>query len=396
MEPTPATALESTDVRTLEIDGRRVHLVGTAHISHQSAELVRKVIEATSPDVVCVELDDRRYRALADRGRWEALDLKSIIREKQLSTLIINLMLSAYQKRLGDKLGAMPGLELLAATEVAREREIPVHLCDRDVRTTLRRAWHSMRFGEKMTFLASGLAGVFDKHELSEADLEKIRQQDVLNELLQEMGKAMPVLKQVLLDERDTYLAHRIREAEGREVVAVVGAGHVEGIERALVANTSVDLEELEHIPPPSSTWRVIGWAIPAIILGSLAYIGWARGPEAAGENALFWILANAIPASIGALIAMAHPLTIIVSFVSSPLTSLTPVIGVGYVAAFVQAWIRPPVVKELQLVSEDVVHLRRWWRNKLLRILLVFILSSLGGVLGTYVGAYEILSNVF
>jgi pheromone shutdown-related protein TraB len=384
------------DVRTIVSGDRRIILVGTAHISQESADLVREVISREQPDEVCVELDERRYQVLSEGGRWEALDLRSVIRQKQLATLILNLLLSAYQKRLGAKLGAVPGLELLEATKVAREMEIPVRLCDRDVRVTLRRAWYAMSFREKFLFMGSGLAGVFDKQELTEEDLRELRHSDVLSDLLNELGRALPVLKRVLLDERDAYLAQKIRESRAESIVAVVGAGHLEGTVRALEDSQHVSLDDLEIIPPPSRAWRIVGWAIPILILTSLGYIGWTKGAEAAGANALFWVLANGIPSAFGALVAWGHPLTILTSFVLAPLTSLTPVIGVGYVAAFVQAWLRPPLVRELKSVGDDVVHVQKWWQNRLLRILLVFILSSLGGVLGTYVGAYEIVSNLF
>ncbi len=383
------------DVFVVERAGRRIVVVGTAHISHESVALVRRVIEQESPDVVCVELDERRHRALSDQGKWEALDLKTVIREKQLSTLVVTLLLSAYQRRMGAALGAKPGQEMLEATLVAQAQGIPVRLCDRDVRTTLRRAWRSMTLREKMLFLSSGLAGLFERPNFTEEDLQRLRSQDVLSGLLEELGRTMPVLKRVLLDERDVYLAQRIREAEGKTVVAVVGAGHVQGIVRELEEGEPVDVVALERIPRPSVGLRGIGWGIPLLILGSLAYIGFTKGPEAAGANALFWVLVNAIPASLGVLVAMGHPITALAAFLTSPLTSLTPVIGVGYVAAFVQAWASPPVVRELQEVSKEVTCIRCWWKNRLLRILLVFILSSLGGVFGTYLGAYGIMSNV-
>ena len=386
----------SSDVHTLEIDGREIILVGTAHISQQSADLVREVIEAEQPDTVCVELDSQRYKALVERKKWQDLDLKTVIRKKQLSTLLANLILGAYQKKLGDKLGVMPGVELLEATKVAREKEIPIALCDRDIRITLRRAWNSMSFWNKMMLMSSGLAGIFDKQELSEEKLQEIRQKDVLSELMKELGEAMPALKRVLIDERDHYLAQKILEAEGQKIVAVVGAGHVSGIVEILSNFQKKDLAELETIPPVSPVWKWAGWGIPAIILGSIAWIGYSQGSAAAGDNLLFWILANGIPAGFGALIAFGHPFTVLSAFFGAPVTSLTPVIGAGYVSAFVQAYFQPPVVREFESLSEDAGKWRRWWRNKVLRVFLVFILTSLGSVIGTYVGAYEIISNIF
>lgn len=384
------------DVRTLKIDEREFILVGTAHISQESADLVREVIEQEQPDVVCVELDPQRYKALSEQRRWESLDLKTIIREKQLTTLMVNLLLAAYQKRLGDKLGVMPGVEMLEATRVAEANNIPVALCDRDVRITLRRAWHSMSFWEKMKLLASGLAGVLEAPELSEEELSRIRQQDVLTELMTELGKFMPVLKTVLIDERDTYLTQKMREAAGQKIVAVVGAGHVNGIWQALRQDRPADLTEIEQIPPASPVWKWIGWSIPAVIVGSIIYIGWTQGLQAAGDNVLYWILANGIPSSIGAVIALAHPLTVISAFIAAPITSLSPLIGAGYVTAFVQAYYQPPVVKEFQTVVEDAGKPGKWWTNKLLRIFLVFFLTSFGSLIGTYLGAYEIISNLF
>lgn len=384
------------DVQVLRQVGRQIFLVGTAHISRRSADLVREVIDKERPDSVCVELDTQRYKALAERKKWEALDLRSVIRQKQLSTLLVNLLLSAYQKKLGEKLGVMPGAELLEATRLAKEYDIPLVLCDRDVRVTLRRAWRAMSFWQKLQLLSSSLAGAFEKQEVSEVLLERMRRSDVLSEMMKEFGEALPELKRVLIDERDAYLAQRIRESSGKKIVAVVGAGHVQGIRQALESNDSVDLEALNTIPPASPVVKWLGWAIPMVILGSIAFLGVTRGATAAGDNLLFWILANGIPSALGAIIALGHPLTVASAFLGAPLTSLTPVIGAGYVCAFVQAYFMPPVVREFETVSDDAIHLHMWWRNKLLRVFLVFILTSLGSILGTYLGAYEIISNLF
>jgi pheromone shutdown-related protein TraB len=385
-----------SDVRCVEADGRTFLLVGTAHISRESVELVREVIEKEQPDCVCVELDVQRHEALSHRRRWEALDLRQVIRNKQLSTLLINLLLASYQKRLGGKLGVVPGSELVEAVKVAEENGIPIALCDRDIRATLRRAWHSLSFFRKLRLLSELLVSAFETPELSEDTLREMRERDVLSELMNELGRAFPSLKRTLIDERDAYLAQRIRETSGEKVVAVVGAGHVEGMVGALRSGEPVDLEELGAIPPVSPLWKWVGWGIPALIVGSLAWIGVTQGGAAAGENALYWFFANAIPSAIGAVLAAAHPATIAAAFASAPFTSLTPVIGAGYVCAFVQLWFRPPVVREFQTVGDDVLALRGWWQSRLLRIFLVFLLTTLGSVIGTWVGGARILSNLF
>jgi len=383
------------DVQIVEKNGREYIIIGTAHVSQESADLVRRVVSQEKPDTVCIELDEQRYKTLSEQRKWESLDLKQIIRQRQLPTLVVNLLLASYQRRIGQKLGVMPGTELLEAAKVAKEFNIPISLVDRDVRITLRRAWSSMSLWEKMNLLASGFVGATSDEEITEEILQEIKKKDVLSELMQELGDAMPVLKSVLIDERDTYIAQKTRHSAGEKIVAVVGAGHVEGILTTLREKPDIDLSIIEEIPPPSPVGKIIGWGIPLLIIGMLAYIAITQGASAAGDNLFYWVLANGIPAAIGAVIAFAHPLTILVSFFGAPLTSLTPVIGAGYVAAFVQVYFQPPVVKEFQTVSDDVSQWRKWWQNKLLRVLLVFFLTTLGSLIGTYVGAAEIISNL-
>jgi pheromone shutdown-related protein TraB len=236
------------DVHYVSKDGREFIIVGTAHISRQSADLVREVIEREKPDTVCVELDEKRLKALSEKNRWENLDLRQIIKNKQLSTLIVNLVLSSYQKKLGEKLGVSPGTELMEAVQTANENNIPVELCDREVRVTLRRAWHSMNLWQKSKFLSVGLGGLFEKQELTEEKLSELRNKDVLSEMMDEIGKAMPVLKKVIIDERDQYIAQKMKNSTGKKIVSVVGAGHVKGILKFLENNDEIDLKSIEII----------------------------------------------------------------------------------------------------------------------------------------------------
>ena len=384
------------EVEYLNLGGREIFLVGTAHVSKESVDLVKRVIEAEMPDCVCVELDSKRYKALSGRKRWESLDLKEIIRKKQLSTLLVNLILSSYQKKLGMQLGVMPGAELLEATREAEKHAIPVSLCDRDVRVTLRRAWHETSFLKKGYLLATLLVSLFDKTEITEDKLEELKKKDVLSELMSELGEAMPELKRVLIDERDIYLAEKIKMSAGSKLVAVVGAGHVEGIKKRIQEDNSATLPSISTFPPVSSLFKAVGWSIPLLIIGSLITIGIQKGGTAAGANILYWILANAIPSAIGAMLAWAHPLTIASAFGAAPITSLTPVIGAGYVTAFVQVMVRPPVVREFETVAEDMSTFTGWWKNKLLRVFLAFLFPGLGSMIGTWIGGVEILSNLF
>ena len=383
------------DVHIIKDDDRTVILVGTAHISQESVDLVKSVIEQEQPDCVCLELDDQRYQALSQKKKWQSLDLKKIIKNKQLSTLLVSLLMASYQKRLGGTLGVTPGAELLVAAETANQYQIPISLCDRDVRITLRRAWKSTSIIKKGYLISSLLVSLFDKEEITEEKISELKQKDVLSELMDEMGETLPDLKRVLIDERDIFLAEKIKTSPGKRIVAVVGAGHVEGMKKNFHDDNQNQISEISKIPPVSKGFKILGWAVPLLIIGSLVVIGMQKGAAIAGENVLFWIMANGIPAAIGALLALAHPLTTIGAFASAPLTSLTPVIGAGYVTAFIQVMTRPPVVKEFESAGDDIATLKGWWKNKLLRVFLVFLLTGLGSAIGTWVGGYEIFKNL-
>ncbi len=383
------------DVHFLEVNGRGFVVVGTAHISRESADLVHEVIERERPDAVCLELDRVRYEALANPERWDALDVKQLIRDRKLAALIANLMLATYQKKLGGALGVKPGAELLEAGRTAEALGIPVSLCDRDVRVTLRRAWSSLSMWKKSLLVSSFLTSAFERPQLSEDDLRELRQQDVVSRMMAEIAEFLPALKRVLIDERDSYLAQRMRETPGRRLVAVVGAGHVAGVLAALREKGPVDLAPLELIPPVSSVTRWLGWGIPASVVAALVAVGVTQGMEAAANDLAFWVLVTGIPCTLGAAAAFAHPITIAAAFFTAPVTTLSPMIGAGHVLALVQAWAQPPVVAEFERLGEDFTHPLRWWRNRVLRVLLVFILTTLGTMLGMYIGGWEIISKL-
>jgi pheromone shutdown-related protein TraB len=383
------------DVHMLTHADRLIILVGTAHISQESTDLVRRVISLEGPDCVCLELDDKRYQALTQKERWQSLDLKEVLRRKQLSTLVINLLMAAYQKKLGGKLGVTPGAELLAAAETARDKQIPISLCDRDIRITLRRAWKSTSLWKKSYLLTTLLASLFDDTEISEEKLTELKRKDVLSDLMDELGEAFPDLKRVLIDERDIFLAEKIKTSPGKRLVAVVGAGHIDGIVRELAHDNRGLITEINTIPPASKAWKLAGWGIPALIIGSLIAIGIKKGAAVAGANFLFWVLAHGIPAAFGAMLALAHPYTTLGAFSAAPFTSLTPLVGAGYVTAFIQVMKRPPVVREFETAGADMATIKGWWTNKLLRVILVFFLTTLGSALGTWIGGYRILSDL-
>jgi pheromone shutdown-related protein TraB len=386
---------DSKDLHPITIGDKHILLIGTAHISKQSVDLVRQVIEKEKPDTVCLELDTKRYEAMTQKKRWESLNLREVIKKKQLTTLLVQILLSNYQKKLSEQTGVAPGSEMLEADKIAKEHNIHIELSDREAGITLKRSWRKTPWYKKFLLLGNLVGSLFDRTKVDEEQLAEMRQTDLMTETMQELGKALPTVKQVLIDERDVYLAEKIKKAPGKNIVAVVGAGHVKGILEHMKVDNSHQIEEIESLPPASPWGKIIGWGIPAIIVGFLVATA-ATSLESAKDSLLFWVLINGSLSALGALIALGHPLTVLSAFVAAPVTSLTPVIGAGYVVAFVQAVLAPPLVKDIQSIGDDFHKIRRWWSNKALRVFLIFILSGVGSAAGTYIGGFEVVNSFF
>ncbi len=379
------------NVDLLEHEGRRIYLVGTAHVSETSADLVEKVIREHQPDTVCVELCASRFDALSNPDRWKETDLYSVIRSGRAYVLMAQLALSSFQRKLAKEFRLRPGEEMHRAIAVAEELGSKLELVDRDIRTTLKRAWSSAGFGAMLKMAWSMFLSMFSHEPVTEEQIEKLKGSDELALMLDEFSGALPGVKTALIDERDQYLAAKIRASTGEKIVAVVGAGHVPGIKR--VFGQEIDLESLEVMPPPNPTGRIIAWAIPIILL-CLVVAGFAFSGRETGEQMIVaWILANGISAAVGTLLALAHPVTVLAAFFAAPVTSLNPTIAAGWVCGLVEAWIRKPRVRDLEEVAEDVGSIRGIWRNRVTRVLLVVVLANLGSSVGTFIGVGWIVS---
>jgi pheromone shutdown-related protein TraB len=377
----------------LSMEDKEIILVGTAHVSRESADLVERVIEEEKPDTVAVELCRSRYQAITEENKWQETDLIKVIREKKAFLLLSNLMLASFQKKIGKKLGIKPGEEMLRAVNTAKEMEVDIHLADRDIRTTLSRTWRLMGFWTKFKLLFQLITSMGDVEEIEKEDIEKLKQQDVLETLLSELGKTLPELQQVLIDERDQYLAQKIRTAPGNKIVAVVGAGHVPGIKKYW--HEPVDIEALEVIPPKGKWVGFMKWGIPTLVI-LLIILGFhMAGANAGADMIKWWVLANAVLAGLGAAIALAHPLTVLAAFVASPITSLNPMVAAGWVAGLVQVFLVKPKVKDFQRLPEDIVTVKGFWKNKITRILLIVVLTNLGSSLGAFV-AIPLMAKAF
>ena len=335
-------------------------------------EAIDKILayfEEEKPDTVCVELDAGRMQSLKDPDRWKKTDLKEVIKKKQLATLIANLVLGSYQKRMGKQTGVKPGAELKEAVDVSESAGIPIVLADRDIKITLKRAWACTRWYRKLSLLGGLFASIFDKTEISEEELEKIKEH-----------------------ERDQFLASKIKSAAGKKVVAVVGAGHMKGIAKTIEQDLELPSEEsITTIPKSAPIWKIIGWAIPVAIIASIVYIGYQAGIEKAGELSLKWAMLTGGGAMLGTVIAGGHPLTILVALVMAPFTGLTPLIGVGFFTALTQVYMRPPRVEEMETLSEDIWQVKHWWKNRVTRVILCFLCPGIPAIVGKILAIFQI-----
>jgi pheromone shutdown-related protein TraB len=392
-----ATTKSEQPVRHVHRDGVDFTIIGTAHVSRASAVAVKEMAESGEYDAIAVELCQARYDALTAERKWTDLDLYKIIREGKAGLVMANLALSAYQRRIADQFGIEPGAEMRAAAVAAKELKLPLQLVDRDLATTLRRSYSSVPWYKRF-YLMAGLAfGMVSSDEIDEESIEKLKEGDILESTFTEFAEHSPELFEALIAERDRYMAVRLREentdAEGRNVLVVIGAGHLDGMAGHLESNTAsprLEREKLDRLPKRAKWPRLIPWAIMVLVLAGF-FIGFSRSPELGWELVIIWVVINGGLSALGALIARGHPLTVLSALVAAPLTSLNPTIAAGMVTGLVESWIRKPRVSDLENLRFDITTLKGWFRNPATRILLVFFLSNLGSAIGTWVAGFKI-----
>lgn len=383
----------------LELNGRSITLIGTAHISKESIDEVTAYIRANDLDCVAIELDEQRLSALSDKERWRKMDIINVLRKRQGFLLLANLVLSGFQRRMGENLGVKPGDEMKAAYEVAIERGIKTAMVDRPIQITLRRAWARNSLWGKCKLLAALLSSAFEKETVDSEQIENLKNRSEMDSMMSELSAYMPKVKEVLIDERDRYLAAHIWNAGGTRVAAVLGAGHLPGVERNLRAlaagEISADTADIAAVPPKTAGAKIAGWVIPALIVALIAAGFYFGGRQKGADMLSAWVLWNGALAALGTLIAAGHPLSVIVAFVGAPITSLCPFVGVGMVAGIVQALVCKPKVADMETLQDDVTSLRGCYRNRILRVLLVFLLSSLGSSIGTFVVGANFIATI-
>lgn len=383
------SAENENNVTRICIGDKEYILIGTAHVSRSSVELVKRVIEEEKPDSVCIELDEKRYQTVTEGGKWQNTDIFKIIKDRKATLLLVNLILSSYQKRVAKQFGITAGQEMIQGIQSAKEVGAQLVLADRDIQVTFARIWRSVGFWGKIRLMMEIIYSIFNDEAITEEELEKMKSEDMLKSMLEDYAKSFPRLKVTLIDERDQYLAQKIKDAPGKKIVAVLGAAHVPGVTREI--HKEHNLQELTAVPKGSNVGKIIGWSIPALIISLIVYM-FISNPAVGAQQSISWVLWTGSFAALGTLLAFGHPLAIVTAFVVAPITTLHPLLAAGWFAGLAQAYVCRPNVRDFEKLPEDVFSLKGFWNNKITRILLVVTLANIGGSIGTLIGGADVV----
>lgn len=400
--PTPATLTpnqvpDEQPTREVTRDGVDYVLLGTAHVSRASVTAVTTMAGSGKFDAIAVELCPARHLALTRQQQWKDMDLYRIIREKKAGLVMANLALGAYQRRIAEQFGIEPGAELKAASEAAEAHDMQLQLIDRDLATTLKRSYRAVPWYKRMMLTAGLVMSTVSSDEIDEEQIEKLKEGDILEATFTEFAEQSPELYEALITERDRFMAARLRQEnkdnEGKRVLVVIGAGHLDGLAKCLATNQQdpqSEIDELSILPTPTRWLKFVPWLIAALVFTGF-WIGFSRSPELGWQLVTIWVVINGGLAALGALIARGHPLTILSAMIAAPITSLNPAIAAGMVTGVVESWIRKPKISDLERLRDDATTLKGWFKNPATRILLVFFFSNLGSAIGTWVAGFQI-----
>lgn len=389
-------------IKTITIDHHRITLLGTAHVSKASADKAQELIATGQYDAVAVELCPSRYRAIVNPDAMAKMDLFQVIKNGQASMVAASLALGAFQQRMAEQFGIEPGAEMRIAIKDAQMAELPVILIDREIGTTLKRIYHNIPWWKRMGLFGGLVSSVVSQEKVSAEEIERLKEGDVLESTFSQFAENEKDLFEPLISERDKYMSARLikesKENNYQHILAIVGAGHINGMQTQIESRKIISPDEtiacLDTLPPPSNWLKFLPWIIVLLILSGFA-IGFMRSPEIGIAMILDWVLINGGLSALGATIAFAHPLTIIGAFFAAPLTSLNPTIGAGMVVAAIETYVRKPNVADFNRLRKDTTNLKGWRSNQVTRILLIFLLSTLGSVIGTYVAGFFIIERL-
>lgn len=387
--------------QVVQVGDSKITLLGTAHVSQTSADTVASMLQTGAYNAVAVELCPSRYNALVEPESLAKMNLMEVFRRGKAAMVMANLAMGAYQQRIADQFGIQPGAEQRMAISQAKEKNLPVLLIDREIGTTLKRTAHNLPWWKRWTLFTGLLLSLFSKEDVNEEEIEQLKQGDMLETTFSEFAHDRQDLYQPLIAERDQYMAARLlEEAQNNQhesILAVIGAGHLSGITKQLqqgITKPAQTIEELDLLPSPSRWPKLIPWIIVALVVTGFI-IGFMRSPELGWQLISSWVLINGTLSAIGAALAAAHPLTVLTAFVAAPITSLNPTIGAGMVTAAVELWLRKPTVSDFESLRSDTTGVAGWWKNRVSRTLLIFLLSTLGSAIGTYVAGFRIIDHL-
>ena len=376
---------------SLKYGEKEITLVKTAHISKNSVADVEEAVALINPDSICVELDKDRYETLNNREAWRENDIVKVIKDKKVGYLLVNIILASFQKRMAKKMDNTSGQEMIAGIRLAKEGNKHLVLADRSIKTTFTRIWNKLTFMGKVKLLYTIVLSIFDDEDITEADLEELKKGDALEAAINDIGKGFPVVKEVLVDERDRYLAYKIKNAPGNKIVAIIGAAHANGI----IKNIPLDdhIEELDDTAKKKGFGSLIKWLIPiAIVL--MIVITFFHNQEVGLNQIKSWLLWNGGLSALGVLICLGHPLSILTAFIAAPITSLNPLLAAGWFAGLTEAAIRKPKVKDFEDLANDTATLKGFWHNRVTHILMVVIMANVFSTIGTIVSGLGIFSS--
>ena len=379
------------NVLKLEYQDKELYLVKTAHVSKDSVEDVTRCVDEINPDAICIELDEERYDRLRNPDKWRETDIIEVIKKKQVGMLLVNTILASFQKRMAKSLGSNSGGEMMEGIRLSDERNIPLVLADRSIKTTFSRIWNELDSKEKFKMLTAIIESIFSDEEISEEDLAKLKEADALEAALSEISGQFPTIKRVLVDERDKYLCEKIRTAPGKKIVAIIGAAHSLGIEKCL--NEEINLDELNKVNKKKGLATYIKYAIPAIIV-LLIGLTIFRNRDVGLSQIRSWIIWNGGLSALGVLLALGHPLSILTALISAPITSLNPLLASGWFAGLVEAHLRKPKVKDFEDLADDTSTLKGFWKNGITRTLLVVVFANLFSSIGTFISGIDIVKK--
>ena len=372
---------------------KEIILIATAHVSSESVLLVKRVIEDENPDSVCIELDKGRFDNIRNPKAWENMDIIKVIKEKKVGFLLINLALSSYQKKMANKLGTTVGGEMLQGIKSADEIGSKIVLADRDIRTTFSRIWRLLSAREKFKLLYNILLMDEEDNNISEEELQELLGQDVLDSMMSEMKKEFPKIGQVLISERDQYLAHKIKNAPGEKIVAILGAAHVPGVKEEIYKE--INIKEITQVPPKSKLSKFGSWVIPSVVIALIVF-SFFINVDTGIQQLSSWILWTGLLAAAFTAVTLPHPLTVLTAFITAPLTTIHPLLACGWFAGIVEASLKKPTVKDINNITDDISSIKGFFRNRFLKTLLVVVFANIGATIGTFVAGTELVKNLF